>query len=92
MNNGKEGLTSFIIGLIFLIVNCGVLVLAMSGFPFVFGGIFIIFPIAGIAGAIKAFKLDGAQRILGIIGLILNVFSGLEAIILIILGVIAKLN
>jgi len=92
MNNGKEGLTSFIIGIIFLIVNCGVLLLAMNGFPFVFGGIFIIFPIVGIASAIKAFKIDGVQRILGIIGLILNLFSGLEAVILIILGIISKFN
>ena len=92
MNNGREGLTAFIIGLIFLFVNCGVLVLAMSGLPFVFGGIFIIFPIAGIASSIKAFKLDGAQRILGIIGLILNLLSGLEAVILIIMGLISKFS
>ena len=73
MKNGKEGLSSLIIGLIFLVVNCGILGLALSGFPFVFGGIFIIFPIAGLVSAFQAFKLDGAQRIMGIVGLILAI-------------------
>lgn len=88
----KNGLTSLIIGIIFTIVNCVMGISLLSGNVFVFGGIFIIFPILGLINGIQAFKAEGAQKIMGIFGFILNVFTTLGALLFVIAGIIAKFN
>lgn len=80
MNNDKQGLQSFIIGLVFTIINCGILALAFTGSRFPIGTFLIIFPIFGVIKGIGAFRTDGVSRILGIIGLALNVIAGLESL------------
>lgn len=85
-----NGLTSLLIGLIFTVINCVMTGLLLSGSTFVFGGIFIIFPIWGLVSGIKAFKAEGAQKIMGIIGFILNIFTTIGAAIFFVLGIISK--
>ena len=90
VKGGKEGLWSLIIGLVVTVINCAMGFSLISGGRFFFGGIFIIFPLFGLTRAFAAFKLDGAQKILGIFGLILNGLGTLAAIGFIILGIVSK--
>ena len=92
VKQSKNGLTSLIIGIIFTVLNCGMGTSAWLGGPFLFGGLLIILPIYGVVAAFGAFKQDGAQKVLGIFGLILNIIAALVALVIIILGFIAKLN
>ena len=92
VKQSKNGLTSLIIGIIFTELNCGMGTIALLGGPFLFGGLLIILPIYGVVAAFGAFKQDGAQKVLGIFGLILNIIAALVALVIIILGFIAKLN
>lgn len=92
VKQSKNGLTSLIIGIIFTVLNCGMGTSALLGGPFLFGGLLIILPIYGVVAAFGAFKQDGAQKVLGIFGLILNIIAALVALVIIILGFIAKLN
>lgn len=84
----KDGLWSLVIGAIFNVVNCVMLVLPV----YLFGGIFIIFPILGIVKGISGIKLGGIQTILGIIGIVLNILAFLGAAIFLILGILSKLG
>jgi len=86
---GKEGISAFVIGLIFMVLNCIMGAMAFFGPGFLYGGILIIFPILGIVFGFKSIKNDN-QRILGIIGLILNVINTLGALGLSILGIVSK--
>ena len=92
VKQSKNGLTSLIIGIIFTVLNYGMGTSALLGGPFLFGGLLIILPIYGVVAAFGAFKQDGAQKVLGIFGLILNIIAALVALVIIILGFIAKLN
>ena len=87
----KDGLTSFLIGIIFLLVNCGMGTSALLGGWFIFGGWLIILPIFGVVKAFGAFKQEGAQKVLGIFGLILNGISALVALVIIVLGFLSKI-
>ena len=82
----KEGLWSLIIGVIFNVVNCVMLFLPV----YLFGGIFVIFPIFGIIKGVAGIKLGGIQTVLGIIGIILNVIAFLGALGFVILGLLSK--
>jgi len=84
----KEGLWSLVIGVIFNVVNCVMLFLPV----YLFGGIFVIFPIFGFVKGIKGIKLGGIQTVLGIIGLVLNAIAFLGALGFVLLGILSKLN
>jgi len=92
MNNNfnKQAITSIIIGAIFNVANLIMTCMAFFGPGFIFGGIFILFPIAGLSQAIAGLK--GDYRIAAIIGLVLNAFATLGSLGLIILGVLGKLG
>ena len=90
MLKGKDGLSSLLIGIIFLVVNCAMLGMAFFGPGFLYGGIFIIVPICGLVSGFKAVKEDN-QRVLGIVGIILNAINTLSSLGIIILGFISKL-
>ena len=85
-NSDKDGLWALVIGVIFNIVNCVMLFLPV----YLFGGIFVIFPVVGFVKGINGIKLGGVQTILGIIGLVLNVIAFLGALGFVILGLLSK--
>ena len=85
-NSDKDGLCALVIGVIFNIVNCVMLFLPV----YLFGGIFVIFPVVGFVKGINGIKLGGVQTILGIIGLVLNVIAFLGALGFVILGLLSK--
>ena len=84
----KEGLWSLVIGVIFNIVNCVMVFLPV----YLFGGIFVIFPILGFVKGINGIKLGGIQTVLGIIGLVLNAIAFLGALGFLILGILSKVG
>ena len=84
----KDGLWSLIIGVIFNVVNCVMLVLPV----YLFGGIFVIFPIFGFIKGINGIKTGGIQTVLGIIGLVLNAIAFLGALGFLIVGILSKLG
>ena len=90
VKGAKDGLWSLLIGVAITVINCVMGASLLNGGRFFFGGILIILPLAGIATAIHAFKLDGAQKIMGIFGLILNALGTLAAIGFILLGIVSK--
>ncbi len=90
MLRGKDGLSSLIVGGIFLVLNCIMLGLALTGNGFLFGGILILVPIAGIITGFTALKQGGSQKIMGIIGILLNAFNTLVSIAVILLGLLSK--
>ena len=85
-NGDKEGLWSLVIGVIFNIVNCVMVFLPV----YLFGGIFVIFPVIGFVKGINGIKLGGVQTILGIIGMVLNAIAFLGALGFVILGILSK--
>lgn len=86
----NPALTALLCGVIFSIVNSIMCCITAMGSGFLFGGIFIIFPIAGIVNAFQGMKLEGSKKVQSIIGLILSIIGALEALILIILGIVGK--
>ena len=84
----KEGLWSLVIGVIFNIVNCVMVFLPV----YLFGGIFVIFPILGFVKGINGIKLGGIQTVLGIIGIVLNAFAFLGALGFLIVGILSKIG
>ena len=91
--NGKEpkdGTSSFITGLVFLLLSCGNFALAWFLGRYFIAWLFAIGPIVGIVSGVKAFKLDGSQKVLGILGIALNVLAMLSSILLIALELLAK--
>lgn len=86
----KNGAASLVIGIIFTVVNCAMGISLLNGGRFIFGGLFAIVPIVGLVCGIKAFKEEGSQKIMGIIGFILNIFTTIGAVAFLILGIISK--
>ncbi len=84
----NPSLTSLIVGIIFIIVNTA-MCCASINYGFLFGGIFIIFPVAGIVNAIKGIRENGLNGMC-IAGLVLNIVGTIEALILIVLGLLSK--
>lgn len=84
----NPALGALILGIIMNIVNVVMVCLAFTKDFMMYGGIFVIFPILGIANSAKGIKQG--QGILGIIALILNIIATLGAIGLAILGIWAK--
>lgn len=84
----NPSLSALIIGIIFMIVN-SIMCCASLNYGFLFGGIFIIFPVAGIVNAVQGLK-EGGNKVQCIIGLVCNIIGGIEALILIVLGIVGK--
>lgn len=84
----KDGLSSLIIGIIFNVVNCVMLFLPV----YLFGGIFIIFPLVGFVKGINGIKSGGLQLVLGIFGIVLNIIAFLGALGFVIIGILSKLG
>lgn len=84
----NPGLSSLIIGIIMNIVNMVMTcVMLFSGYM-LFGGLFIIIPIAGIASSVKGIKLG--QGPIAIIALILNIIATLGSLLLTAIGIFFK--
>ena len=82
----KDGLWSMICGLILIVLNC-----VMIGLDRVFiGWLLIVLPIFGVVKAVSGIKMGGAQRIMGIFGIILNVIGALGLILLVGLAILSK--
>ncbi len=84
----NPALSSLITGIIMNILNLIMCCVFFFGDSFLFGGIFLIFPILGIINGVKGIKLG--QGALAIAGLVLNIFATLGGLGFTILGIISK--
>lgn len=89
MKNLNPAVSALILGIISNILNCIMTIVALWSGGFVFGGIFIILPIAGIANSATALKA-GISRPLAIVSLILNIIGTIVAGIFVLVGIIGK--
>ncbi len=88
--NGKKAVTSLVIGIILNVLNLGMLCSAILGGSFLYGGLFIIFAIWGIASANTGKQSN--KKGMAIAGLVLNILALVCSVLLIILGVISTVS
>lgn len=84
----NPGLSSLILGIIMNVVNLVMTCVMFTTGYMLFGGIFVIFPIIGIANGVKGIRLG--QGLVAIIALILNIIATIGALILAVLGIIGN--
>lgn len=86
----NPGLSSLIMGIIMNVVNMVMTCVMLGTGYFLFGGIFLIFPIVGIVNGVKGIR--SGQGVMAIIALILNIIATLGALVLTVFGIFVNAN